>query len=254
MGDKPVVFRTLDIGSDKQLPYFKENLKENNPALGWRAIRISLDRPDMLSEQLLALLLAADGRPLRVMFPMVGTVEEFDAARALLTSTLDRHLEHGGQRPHLLEVGVMIEVPALLWDLERLLKRADFASLGTNDLFQFLLAADRDNPRTGNRFEILSPVHLRILTEVADAAARLEKPIGVCGELCALPLGVLALVGCGYRSFSMSSAQIPAIKSVIRALDVGILRERIQALSQLPTGTLRDQLAATARDFGLEAT
>lgn len=252
MGDKPVVFRTLDVGSDKKLPYFEDHRKESNPALGWRAIRIGLDHPDLLRDQLSALLAAADGRALKVMFPMISEVEEFDAARRLLTGLLEDHLARGGAAPERLEAGVMIEVPALLWDLERLLTRADFASVGTNDLFQFLTAADRNNPRTDTRFEALKPANLRLLTAIAMAATRLGKPLSVCGELAATPLGTVALAGCGFRSFSVSPAHIARIKAVVRSLDIGVVEERIQALSYSAGGSVRDEIADLARDLGVE--
>ncbi len=251
MADKPVVFRTLDVGSDKTLPYFESHRNEPNPALGWRAIRIGLDHPDLLSDQLRALLMAADGRPLRVMFPMISEVEEFEAARRLLSDLLAEHRARGGTAPERLEAGVMIEVPALLWDLERLLALADFASVGTNDLFQFLTAADRNNPRTDNRFEVLKPTNLRLLTTIATTAARLGKPVSVCGELAATPLGAIALVGCGFQALSMSPGHIVQIKTVLRALDVGAVRKRIQALSRHPGGSVRDQIADLAQGFGV---
>lgn len=252
MGDKPVVFRTLDIGSDKKLPYFHDHQKEANPALGWRAIRIGLDQPDLLSDQLRALLMAADGRALRIMFPMIGEVEEFETARRLLTNLLQDHVKHGGRAPVRLEAGVMIEVPALLWDLERLLEMVDFASLGTNDLFQFLTAADRNNPRTNDRFELLKPANLRLLTTIAQTAARAAKPVSVCGEISASPLGAIALAGCGFRAFSMNSPQIARIKAVLCALDLGVVEQRVKALSQLPVGSIRDEIADLAGEFDIE--
>lgn len=252
MGDKPVVFRSLDVGSDKKLPYFESHQKEANPALGWRAIRIGLDHPDLLRDQLGALLAAADGRALRVMFPMVSEVEEFEAARRLLDGLLEDHLTRGGTAPERLEAGVMIEVPALLWDLERLLAQADFASVGTNDLFQFLSAADRNNPRTDGRFELLKPANLRLLTAIAATARRLGKPVSVCGELAATPLGAVALAGCGFRALSVSPAHVAQTKATICALDLEVVRARIQALSQRPGGSLRDEIADLAREFEAE--
>ncbi len=251
---RPVVFRTLDVGSDKKLPYLDSQQPEANPALGWRAIRIGLDHRDLLRDQVRALLAAAAGRPLRMMFPMVSEVAEFEAARALAMSALEDHQAGGGAAPAPLEIGVMIEVPALLWDLEGLLAHADFASLGTNDLFQFLYAADRNNPRTEHRFEVLTPANLRLLTSIAATAGRLGKPLSVCGELAGTPLGAVALVGCGYRAFSMSAARVAPIEAVLRALDVGIVEARIQALAAEPGGSLRDRVAELARDFGVEAT
>ncbi len=252
MGDRPVVFRTLDVGSDKKLAALQGHRKEANPALGWRAIRMGLDDPALLCDQFRALLSAADGRVLRIMFPMVSEVEEFQAARQLLTKATARHLARGGAAPERLDVGVMIETPAVLWDLERLLEAADFASVGTNDLFQFLYAADRTNPRTDARFEVLRSANLRLLTTIAATAGRLGKPVSVCGELAGAPLGAIALVGCGFRTFSVSAARIAQIKAILDAVDVGLVEQRIQALARRPGGSVRDEIADLAREFGCD--
>jgi len=252
MGDKPIMFRTLDIGSDKELPYFEDHQKEANPALGWRGIRIALDHPDLLRDQLRALMTAAEGRALRVMFPMITEVEEFEAARELLFSLVQDHQDQGGLAPTCLEAGVMIEIPALLWDLERLLGLVDFASVGTNDLFQFLAAADRNNARTNDRFEVLKPGSLRMLSTIAQTASRLDKPVSVCGEMCSSPLELLALVGCGFRAFSMSAVHLAHIKAVICSLDVGVVEERIQELSCLQAGSVRNEIKILAQDLGIE--
>ena len=143
-GDKPVTFRTLDIGGDKALPYL-ETVVEENPALGWRAIRLGLDRPGLLRGQVRALLRAAGGRALRIMFPMISVVEEFDQAKGVVERELTYLRQHGHTLPERVDVGTMVEVPALLFQLDELLKRADFLSVGSNDLFQFLFAVDRGN-------------------------------------------------------------------------------------------------------------
>jgi phosphotransferase system enzyme I (PtsP) len=253
MGDRPVFFRTLDIGADKQLSYFRASHRENNPALGWRAIRIGLDRPDIMTDQARALFSAAEGRALRVMFPMVSSVAEFDAARALFLEARTAHVRDGGKAPATLGIGVTVEVPALLWDLDRLFERADFASLGSNDLFQFLFAADRDNPKTSGRFDVFSPPALRLMTELSRAAARHGKPISVCGEICGTPLGVLALTGCGYRHFSVASMQIPDVRAALRSLDVAVVEDRIQELAKLPAASLQDDLQELTRSFGIDS-
>ena len=147
----------------------------------------------------------------------------------------------------------MIEVPALLWDLDRLFARADFASVGTNDLFQFLDAADRNNPRTDKRFEPLKPANLRLLSAIATAAARHGKPVSVCGELAGTPLGAVALAGCGFRGFSMSAARVAPIRNALSALDLGTVETRVQALARQPQSSVRDQIAELAREFGIEA-
>ncbi len=181
-GDKPVTFRTLDIGGDKVLPYMR-NVEEENPALGWRAIRLGLDRPGLLRTQLRALLRAAGSRALKIMFPMISTVEEFDQARELVERELTHLRRHGHKLPAEVEVGSMVEVPSLLYQLDELLERVDFLSVGSNDLVQFLYAIDRGNPRVSGRFDALSAPVLRALKEIADKSRDHNKPVTVCGEL-----------------------------------------------------------------------
>ena len=162
-GDRPVTFRTLDIGGDKVLPYL-DNEREENPALGRRAIRLGLDRPALLRMQLRALLSAAAGRELRVMFPMIATVDEFRAARELVDVECDWARRRGRPLPSLLRVGAMIECPSLLWHLDALLPLTDFVSIGTNDLLQYMFAADRTNPRVSDRYDPVSYTHLTLPT------------------------------------------------------------------------------------------
>ncbi len=168
-GKKPVTFRTLDIGGDKVLPYMR-NVEEENPALGWRAIRLGLDRPGLLRSQIRALLRAAGGRELRLMFPMIATVEEFDEAKALVELELTHLRRHGHKLPERVEIGTMVEVPSLLFQLDELLERVDFLSVGSNDLMQFLYAADRGNVRVSERFDPLSAPVLRALKTSPTAA------------------------------------------------------------------------------------
>ncbi|HEV7464278.1 MAG TPA: phosphoenolpyruvate--protein phosphotransferase, partial [Methyloceanibacter sp.] len=168
-GDRPVVFRSLDVGGDKVLPFFRAS-KEDNPAIGWRAIRMALDRPALFRTQIRALLRAAHGRELRIMLPMIADVSELKAARALIDREVDILKRHGRPKPKRLMIGAMIEVPSLLWQLDRVLPLADFASVGSNDLMQFLFAADRGNMRVSERFDSLNPAGLKALCEIVDAA------------------------------------------------------------------------------------
>ena len=161
-GDKPVTFRTLDIGGDKVLPYMR-NEEEENPALGWRAIRLGLDRPGLLRTQIRALLRAGGGRELKLMFPMIAAVEEFDEAKGLVERELTHLRRHGHKLPDRVEVGTMVEVPSLLYQLDELIERVDFLSVGSNDLLQFFYAADRGNKRVAERFDPLSAPMLRAL-------------------------------------------------------------------------------------------
>jgi phosphotransferase system, enzyme I, PtsP len=217
--DRPVTFRTLDIGSDKVLPYM-EKMEEENPALGWRAIRIGLDRPALLRLQLRALLRAAVGRHLRIMFPMVACCAEFDAAREIVAREVAYLKRHGYATPSALELGVMIEVPSLLFELDAICAKADFLSVGSNDLVQYLFAADRDNKRVADRFDVLSPPALRALATIAGAGHAAGKPVTLCGEMGGKPLEALALAAIGYRSLSMSPASIGPVKATLIAADL----------------------------------
>ncbi|TPW02950.1 MAG: phosphotransferase system, enzyme I, PtsP [bacterium] len=200
-GDRPVTFRTLDIGGDKVLPYL-ETEREENPALGRRAIRLGLDRPGLLRLQLRALLTAAAGRELRVMFPMIATVDEFRAARELVDVECAWAKRRGRALPALLRVGAMIECPSLLWHLDALLPLTDFVSVGTNDLFQYMFAADRTNPLVSDRYDPLSPPALRALAEIQKKCADTGTPVSVCGELAGRPLEAFALLTLGFTRLS----------------------------------------------------
>jgi phosphotransferase system, enzyme I, PtsP len=251
-GGKPVIFRTLDIGGDKVLPYMR-NFEEENPALGWRAIRLGLDRPGLLRSQVRALLRAAGGRELKVMFPMVAAVHEFDEAKALVERELTHLRRHGHRLPDRVEIGTMIEVPAILFQLDELLDRVDFLSVGSNDLFQFLYAVDRGNMRVANRFDPLSAPVLRALKVIVDRAALHGKPVSLCGELASQPIGALALVGIGYRAFSVAPSAVGPVKAMILELDAGRARELVCSLLAKPLGamSLRDKLTAFAEAEGL---
>ncbi len=251
-GTRPVTFRTLDIGGDKVLPYMR-TVDEENPALGWRAIRLGLDRPGLLRSQLRALLRAGAGRDLRVMFPMVTAVEEFDHAKAILEREMTHLRKHGHALPERVFVGAMVEVPALLFQLDEMLARADFLSVGSNDLVQFLYAADRANMRVADRFDPLAPATLRAFRMVADAGARHGKPITLCGELASRPLEAVALAALGYRALSVSPAAIGPVKSVLLKLDVGAAREVLLPLLKDTSGLIdvRAELRSFARQTGL---
>ncbi|MGB6087807.1 phosphoenolpyruvate--protein phosphotransferase [Parvibaculum sp.] len=251
-GDKPAVFRTLDIGGDKMLPYMNlAALKEENPALGWRAIRISLDRPALLRHQVRALLTAAAGRSLRVMFPMVAEVAEYDRARALVDKELARLDKFGKERPAHLEIGTMLEVPALAWQLDTLLPRVDFVSIGSNDLLQFLFATDRGNPRVASRYDVLSPAVLSFLRHIVLKCQEHKKPLTLCGEMSGKPLEAMALMGLGLRRISMSPAAIGPVKMMLRSLDTRKLSAFMEGLYGVPDRSVREQLAAFAEENGV---
>ncbi len=222
--DKPVTFRTIDIGGDKVLPYFKSVAREENPALGWRAIRLTLDRPGLLRTQIRALLKAAGGRELKLMLPMVTELGEIAQAREIIDKEV-RHLSRFAHHlPTSLKLGAMLEVPSLLWQLDELMKAVDFVSVGSNDLFQFVMAADRGNTQLSDRFDTLSVPFLRVLKQIADAGIRNHTPVTLCGELAGKPISAMALIGLGYRSISMSPASIGPVKAMLTELPVGELR------------------------------
>jgi phosphotransferase system enzyme I (PtsP) len=249
-GGRPIVFRTLDIGGDKMLPYLPHDAEEN-PAMGWRAIRIGLDRPAMLRQQLRALVRASAGQELRVKFPMIAEVPELDRARALLDTELARAATEGRIPPRAVKVGVMLEVPSLLWQLPALFERIDFLSVGTNDLVQFLFAADRGNPKLAERYDTLSLPVCRLLDEVVRACAEHRVPLALCGEMAGQPLDAMALVGIGFRVLSMAPGSIGPVKAMIRSLELAPLTELLATLPALPPRSLRSKLRDFARDHGV---
>lgn len=251
--DVPVIFRTLDIGGDKVLPYMRTHAEEN-PALGWRAIRIGLDRPALLRMQLRAMLIAGAGRQLNIMLPMIAAVGEIDAARRLLNREIKYCKTRGYALPHEIRLGVMVEVPSLLWQLDEVLARADFLSVGSNDLAQYFFAADRDNARVSARFDSLSAPFLRALKSIADAGRAAGKPVALCGEMGGKPLEAMALIGIGYRNLSMSPSCIGPVKAMVRSLDAGQLETHMTALladdgTQAP---LRERLHSFALAQGVQ--
>ncbi len=247
---RPVLFRTLDIGSDKQLPYWRMPVEEN-PALGWRALRLTLDRPSLLRTQMRALIEAADGGDLCVMFPMVADVAEFKAARHLLDLELARAEARGLPLPRPLEVGAMMEVPALYWQLPALLREIDFLSIGSNDLFQFLFACDRGSPGLANRYDPLSPPALSLIRDLVGHADAAGVKLSVCGEMASHPLEAMALIGLGVRRLSLSAAQFGDVKAMLRSLDVGACAAYVAALLDLPERSLRRRLFDYAKDHGV---
>ncbi|OAP43522.1 peptidase [Sinorhizobium glycinis] len=227
-GGKPVTFRTLDIGGDKVVPYFRA-AEEENPALGWRAIRLSLDRPGLLRTQFRAMLRAAAGAEFKLMLPMVTEVAELKVARELLQKEIERQSKLGEQLPRKLQFGAMLEVPALLWQLDELMAEVDFVSVGSNDLFQFAMAVDRGNARVSDRFDILGRPFLRILREIVRAGERNNTPVTLCGEMASKPLSAMALLGIGFRSVSMASTAVGPVKAMLLALDADKLGEILNA-------------------------
>jgi phosphotransferase system enzyme I (PtsP) len=249
-GDRPIVFRTLDIGGDKVLPYLAHNAEEN-PAMGWRAIRIGLDRPAMLRQQLRALLRAAGGRDLLVKFPMIAEIAEFEAARRLFEMERERAVVEGRQPPRSIKLGVMLEVPSLLWQLPALLERVDFLSIGTNDLAQFLYACDRGNPRLADRYDLLSAPMLALLRQVIAQCEAAQTPLSMCGEMAGSPLDAMVLIGLGFRTLSLTATAVGPIKTMVRSLDAGALARYLDEIGSRPDHSLRRWLEAYARDHAV---
>lgn len=246
-GDRPVVFRTLDIGGDKRVP-FLPHVEEDNPALGWRAIRLALDRPALLRYQIRALLTAAIGYTLYVMFPMVADIGEFTAARDIVLAEVARMRKLGKNLPDDVKIGSMLEVPALAWQLDRLLEIADFLSIGTNDLMQFFFASDRGNPKLADRYDLLSPAALSFIHSVSAKCKEADVPVTLCGEMGSRPLEAMALIGLGLTRLSISPPSIGPVKMMLRNLDLGEFSAYLQPLLSSPEHSLRSILKAYAEE------
>jgi len=243
-GEKPVVFRTVDIGGDKALPYLAEEEKDEseNPAMGWRALRLSLERQTLMKAQARALIEASAGKTLRVMFPMVSEPWEYEEARALFEEQVAWAKSAKRGAPKAIEFGAMLEVPSLAEMLDLLLPRVDFLSIGTNDLTQFLFAADRSDPRLAERYDWLSPAILRFLRRVVVQAKEAKVPIRVCGEMGGRPLEAMALIGIGIESLSITPAAVGPVKAMIRSIDAAAVRSKMEGLLANPPANLRKSL------------
>jgi phosphotransferase system enzyme I (PtsP) len=251
-GDKPVVFRTVDIGGDKALPYLSddETDESENPAMGWRALRLSLERKALMKAQARALIEASAGKVLRVMFPMVSEPWEYEEARALFEDQVAWAKGAKRATPKKIEFGAMLEVPSLAEMLDILLPRVDFLSIGTNDLTQFLFAADRADPRLAERYDWLSPAILRFLRRVAVQAKDAGVPVRVCGEMAGRPLEAMALIGIGIDSFSITPAAVGPVKAMVRSIDAAAVRQRVETLLAKPPANMRKSLGEWAKRHG----
>ncbi len=250
-GDKPVIFRTVDVGGDKVLPYMnadEDAVVEENPAMGWRALRLALERDALMKAQASALVAAAAGRTLHVMFPMVSEPWEFDEAHALFEHQRAAVAAKGKQLPLAIRYGTMLEVPALAESLDMLLPRLDFVSIGTNDLTQFLFAADRAHPKLAERYDWLSPAILRFIRRVADQCHAADVPVGICGEMGGKPLEAMALIGIGIERLSITPAAVGPVKAMIRSLDVPALRAATRELLATPPRDMRAALQQWAEE------
>ena len=244
---RPVLFRTLDLGADKLLP--GTVVEEENPAMGWRSLRIGLDRPALMRRQLRALLLAAEGRELSVMFPMVATAAEFRQAKSLLLAEARRVRP----APERLAIGTMLEVPALMWQLPDLLREADFVSVGSNDLVQFMFAADRGTPSLYDRYDVLSQPMFDLLEQLLRSAGEAGVPVSLCGEAASRPLEALAFVGLGLVSLSMPASGILPVKALLAETDLAEFRPVLDSIRRGARGaaSLREPIATWAKERGL---
>lgn len=226
---RPVYFRTLDLGGDKLLPNLND-AREENPALGWRSIRFALDRPGLFRRQLRALLRAAEGQKLSVMFPMVTSAQEFRAARHLLEEEASWSALRGHCGPSELKIGAMLETPAFAYALEDLAGEVDFVSIGTNDMLQFFHAADRMTPFVSDRYPFVSRPVMRFMRQVRETCMRLDIPVSICGEGAGRPLQALSLIGLGYHVLSMPAGGIGPVKRMIRSLDLSAFQPAFESL------------------------
>ncbi|MDE2357583.1 MAG: phosphoenolpyruvate--protein phosphotransferase [Alphaproteobacteria bacterium] len=250
-GPLGATFRTLDLGGDKVLPYMHAE-REDNPALGWRAVRMGLDRPALLRLQLRALIAAADGRPLRVMFPLVTSVDEFRLARSLVDREIAWAVRRGRAPPARLDVGAMIEAPALVWHLDALLPLTDFVSVGTNDLTQYLFAADRGNPRVADRYDTLSPPFLRVMRDIHDACVASGTPVSVCGEMAGRPLEAFTLIALGFDRLSMPPTGIGPVKQMILSVDREAARRGLAPMLASAASSVRGEVETLARKISVD--
>jgi len=254
-GDKPVVFRTLDLGGDKVVS-FTAPIREANPALGWRALRMGLDRPGLTQYQMRALIRASGGRPLNILLPMIADPGELVAARAILDKELAYADRFGHEAPSSVRVGLMMETPAAAFDPEPMLALADFVSVGANDLMQYFFAADRQNARVAHRYDVLSPGPLRLFRDIARACDAAGRPVNVCGEIAGRPLEACVLTALGYRRLSMAAGSVGPVKRALLGLDSGLLgawlAERLDSRPRLEeAGGLRAALLQARKDAGL---
>ena len=252
-GEKPVIFRTVDIGGDKPLPYFQtSDSREDNPAMGWRAIRIGLERDALMKVQARALIEAAAGRKLNVMFPMIAEPWEFDQAKAVFEHQRSYLHSQKKRLPSQIRYGAMLEVPALAECLDLMADRIDFLSIGTNDLTQFLFAADRSNPKLAERFDWMSPAILRFLKRASDNSERLGIPLSVCGEMGGRPLDALALLGLGIRNLSITPASVGPIKAMVRSMDLDQAKQEIEAILAEAPAEPRERLEQWANQHNVD--
>jgi phosphotransferase system enzyme I (PtsP) len=251
VGRRPVTIRTLDIGADKYPPYMRVP-REENPFLGWRSIRISLEMSGLFKVQLRAILRAAAKYNVRILFPMISSLEELRRAKELLAEAKAELYKEGLEHNPKIEVGMMVEVPSAVWLAARLAREVDFFSIGTNDLIQYLLAADRNNPKVAHLYEAFHPAVISALSEVINVARAADKEVGICGEMASDPLATLLLVGLGLDELSLSPLFIPVVRKLVREVDYQTARQTAREILQMSSvQEIKGYLIERYRDLGL---
>lgn len=251
VGDRPVTIRTLDIGADKYPSYLRVP-REDNPFLGWRSIRISLEMSGIFKVQLRAIMRAAAHHRVRILFPMISSLEELRRARELLAEAQAELYKEGLEHNPDIEVGIMVEVPSAVWLAPRLIREADFFSIGTNDLIQYLLAADRNNPKVAHLYESLHPAVLSAIAEVVNVARGAGKEVCLCGEMASDPIATLLLLGMGLDELSLSPLFIPVVRKLVRESNYHAARHLAHDVLQMATvKEIKGYLIERYRDLGL---
>jgi phosphotransferase system enzyme I (PtsP) len=252
MGDeRPVTIRTLDIGADKYPSYFRVP-REDNPFLGWRSIRVSLEMPALFKVQLRAIARAAAKHNVRILFPMISSLEELRQARELLAEAQSELYREGIDHDPNLKVGIMIEVPSAVWLAPRLVREVDFFSIGTNDLIQFLLGADRNNPKVSQLYEALHPAVLSAIAEIVNVGRAAGKEVCICGEMASDPMATLLLIGMGLDELSLSPLFIPVVRKVVRETHYQTARLIAHDVLEMSTvEEIKGYLVERYRDLGL---
>ncbi len=249
--DKPVIFRTMDIGSDKVLQYFQGG-KEDNPAMGWRSIRISLDRKAMFRHQLKAMIRAGANKEIHIMFPMISTVSEFKEAKRTLEKELEKEKLLGNAVPKSVKIGTMLEVPALIFQLKDLLAHLDFVSIGTNDLMQFIYACDRGNMSISQRYDVLSPAMIEVLRYIQAECKNANVECSICGEMAGNPLDAMVLIGLGFRKLSLNPFKLISIKEMVLSLDTEDIKDYLDTMREFSSDSMRELFKSFARDHEIK--
>jgi phosphotransferase system enzyme I (PtsP) len=247
----PVNIRTLDIGGDKDLPYFPHP-REDNPFMGWRSIRVSLERPDIFREQLAAVLLASHYGKASIMFPLISSVDEIREAKVIFNGVKEELIREGMPFAVDIRLGIMVELPAAVQIADILIREVDYFSIGTNDLIQYTLAADRNNPKVKKYYDPFHPAVLHSIKRVVEVADKAGKEVSICGEMAADPLSALLLMGIGITEFSVSAPSIPVIKQAIRKVTMATAREIAETVLSMETGSeIRGHLEKMRRELDL---